>query len=53
MPRPHAGESLHGYMARFMGSSEARSDFPARKQRAAVAVSMYKRAKKGQKHGRR
>lgn len=46
MPRPEKGESMHSYMARFMGSSEAKEDFPKRKQRIAVGLSMYKRRKK-------
>ena len=46
MPRPSGGESLNHYMGRFMGSSEAKADFPKRKQRIAVAMSMYRRRKK-------
>ena len=46
MPRPQASESLNNYLGRFMGSSEAKADFPKRKQRIAVAMSMYRRRKK-------
>lgn len=46
MPRPEKGENLSQYMKRFMGSSEAREDFPKKSQRAAVAYSMFKRRKK-------
>ena len=45
MPRPERGETLHSYMQRFLGSSEARADFPKRKQRIAVGLSMYRRRK--------
>lgn len=41
MPRPKAGESKSDYISRFMGSSEAQSDFPDEKQRLAVAYSMW------------
>lgn len=34
------------YIGRFMGSSEAQADFPKKKQRLAVAYSMFKRRKK-------
>jgi len=46
MPRPSKGENLSHYMSRFMGSGEARKDFPKQSQRAAVAYSMFKRRKK-------
>lgn len=41
MPRPRAGEPKSSYIARFMESSEAQSDFPDEKQRLAVAYSMW------------
>ena len=37
---------MHSFMGRFMGSGEAKSDFPKRKQRIAVGLSMFKRRKK-------
>jgi hypothetical protein len=46
MPHPQKGENLSSFMHRFMGSSEAKSDFPKRKQRIAVGLSMARRAKK-------
>lgn len=46
MPYPKPGESLKDYIHRFMGSKEAGSDFPDRKQRYAVAKSMYRKRKK-------
>lgn len=46
MPMPEKGESLSGYVSRFMGSKEARKSFPKQSQRAAVAYSEYKRRKK-------
>jgi len=46
MPSPHSGESLSGFVSRFMGSKEARKSFPKQKQRAAVAYSEFKRRKK-------
>jgi len=46
VPRPESGESLSHYMGRFMGSGEAKKDFPKRKQRIAVAMSMFRRRKK-------
>jgi hypothetical protein len=42
MPYPTEGESQGAYVSRFMGSPEANSSFPNKKQRAAVAYSMYK-----------
>src|SRR5258708_515431 len=41
MPRPKQGESKDDYVSRFMGSAEARKDYPDEKQRAAVAYSMW------------
>jgi hypothetical protein len=46
VPAPERGEKLGSYLQRFMGSPEARKDFPKQKQRAAVAYSMFKRRKK-------
>lgn len=46
MPYPKAGESLKDYIHRFMGNREAENDFPSRKQRYAVARSMYRKRKK-------
>lgn len=46
MPRPERGESMSSYISRFMGSGEAKGDFPKKKQRLAVAYSMFKRKKK-------
>lgn len=46
MPRPTSKETLHSFMSRFVGSVEAKQDFPKKKQRIAVALSMFKRRKK-------
>jgi len=46
MPYPKAKETLGHFMKRFMGSGEAESDFPKRKQRIAVGLSMFRRRKK-------
>lgn len=46
MPRPEKGESLGSYMERFMSSAEAKGDFPKRKQRVAVGLSMFRQRKK-------
>ncbi len=46
MPEPSKGESLSGFVGRYMGSQEARKSFPDQKQRAAVAYSEYRRKKK-------
>lgn len=46
MPHPQKGENLSSFIGRFMTSGEAKSDFPKRKQRIAVAESMYRRRKK-------
>lgn len=43
MPYPQKDESKKDYLARFMRSSEAQSDFPDEKQRLAVAYSMYEK----------
>lgn len=39
MPEPTKGESLSGFVAKYMKSKEARKSFPKKKQRAAVAYS--------------
>ncbi|MDE2098345.1 MAG: hypothetical protein KGL39_13915 [Patescibacteria group bacterium] len=46
MPQPVAGESLADYLHRFMGSAEAKGSFPKKKQRVAVAYSLFKKRKK-------
>ena len=46
MPEPRKGEKKSDYINRFMGSAEAKRDFPDPKQRVAVAHSMHKRKKK-------
>ena len=46
MPEPSKGESLSGFVHRYMGSGEARKSFPKKSQRAAVAYSEYKRKKR-------
>ena len=49
MPEPAKHESMNSYLQRFMGSGEARKDFPRQDQRAAVAYSLYrKKARKKQ-----
>jgi len=45
-PNPEKGENLASFMSRFMGSSEARSDFRDAKQRAAVGYSKFRKKKK-------
>jgi len=45
MPEPHRGEKLSTFVARYMGSKEARRKFPKRSQRAAVAYSEGQKAK--------
>jgi hypothetical protein len=45
-PNPARGESLSGFVHKFMGSKEAERSFPKQKQRLAVAYSEYKRKKK-------
>lgn len=47
MPYPKAGESKKSYVARFMDSAEAKSDFPDEKQRVAVAYSMFEKKNSG------
>lgn len=47
MPEPHKGESLSNFVGRYMGSAEAQKSFPKKKQRAAVAYSVFKKRKKG------
>lgn len=49
MPSPSKGESLSDFVGRYMGSGEARKSFPSQKQRAAVAYSEYRQAKKKRK----
>jgi hypothetical protein len=46
VPSPKKGENLSQYVGRFMGSGEAEKSFPKRKQRLAVAYSMFARRKK-------
>jgi hypothetical protein len=46
VPKPSRGENLSHYIGRFMGSGEAEKSFPKKKQRLAVAYSMFKRRKK-------
>ena len=46
MPSPEGGEKLSSFISRYMGSKKANKDFPSQKQRAAVAYSEYKEAKK-------
>ena len=46
MPEPARGEKLKDFVAKYMGSKKANKDFPAQKQRAAVAYNSYKEAKK-------
>lgn len=43
MPEPAKGERLGAFMQRFMRSAEADKDFPKRKQRVAVGLSMFRR----------
>ena len=43
MPSPNPGESKKDYIARFMKSGEANTDFPDEKQRLAVAYSMFEK----------
>lgn len=44
MPEPRKGESLSGFVSKYMGSKAARKHFPDQKQRAAVAYSEARRA---------
>jgi len=46
MPNPQKGENLSSFVSRYMGSKEARKDFPKRSQRAAVAYSEFKQKRK-------
>jgi hypothetical protein len=46
MPEPRSKENLSHYIQRFMRSGEAEKSFPSKKQRLAVAYSMFKRRKK-------
>jgi hypothetical protein len=46
MPHPEKGESMSSYISRFMGSKEAKGDFPKKKQRLAVAYNLFKKRKK-------
>jgi hypothetical protein len=46
MPAPESGEKLSSFIGRYMGSKKANKDFPDQKQRAAVAYSTFKEAKK-------
>lgn len=39
MPEPQKGESLSGFVSKYMSSKHARKKFPKRAQRAAVAYS--------------
>ena len=49
MPKPAAHESLSGYIGRFMGDKHDEEKWPKKKQRAAVAISEYREAKKKKK----
>jgi hypothetical protein len=42
MPYPERKESQGHYISRFLTSPEAKSSFPDKKQRLAVAYSIYK-----------
>lgn len=46
MPTPNKGESKEDYIKRFMSSKEAISSYPNKKQRYAVALSMWKKSHK-------
>jgi len=46
MPYPRKGDSKAEYIERFMGSAEARRDYPSRSQRYAVALSLWNRRNK-------
>lgn len=45
MPSPQKGESLQGFVSRYMGSKESRKTFPKQAQRAAVAYSKFRKKK--------
>lgn len=49
MPKPNPGESKKAYIARFMASEEAQKSFPDKKQRLAVAYSMWRKRSKRSK----
>jgi hypothetical protein len=42
MPYPKKGEKQSSYVSRFVSSGEARDSFPDKKQRLAVAYSIYR-----------
>jgi hypothetical protein len=42
VPYPKKAETQEEYVARFMASAEAQRSFPDRKQRLAVAYSMWR-----------
>jgi hypothetical protein len=46
VPEPSKGEKLSDFIGKYMGSKKANKDFPDQKQRAAVAYSTYREAKK-------
>lgn len=46
MPSVEKGEKLSDFVSRYMGSKKSRKDFPDQKQRAAVAYSEFREAKK-------
>lgn len=46
MPSPRSGETEKAFVARCMGSAEAKGDFPDQKQRAAFCYSKYHESKK-------
>lgn len=46
MPEPQSHEKLSSFVSRYMGSKKANKDFPDQKQRAAVAYSEFREAKK-------
>jgi hypothetical protein len=46
MPEPSGSEKLSTFVSRYMGSKKANKDFPDQKQRAAVAYSTFRQAKK-------
>jgi hypothetical protein len=49
-PNPEKGESLQGFVSRYMGSKEGEKSFPKQSQRAAVAYSEYRRKRKNARH---
>ena len=46
MPKPIKGESKEEFVARFMSSEEAKRDYPDKKQRLAIAYSMWRQHNK-------